>query len=178
MMRRLKRSRLFLFLAVMGPGLITSAADNDAGGIITYIQTGAKHRYDLLWVIFLLTIVLAMIQEMCARMGCVTQKGLGELIRENFGVKWTMFALGTLLIANLRNGNATMGKATTHSTSRHTRVVSENLPPSGGGSEGLASEAASVPPATTRGIFTTSPLAIRTIFSSPLRTAELFVVSN
>ena len=101
MMRRLKRSRLFLFLAVMGPGLITSAADNDAGGIITYIQTGAKHRYDLLWVIFLLTIVLAMIQEMCARMGCVTQKGLGELIRENFGVKWTMFALGTLLVANL-----------------------------------------------------------------------------
>ena len=100
-MRRLSRNRLFMFLAVMGPGIITQAADNDAGGIITYTQAGAKYRYDLLWVIVLITFVLAMIQEMCARMGVVTQKGLGELIRENFGVKWTMFALGALLVANL-----------------------------------------------------------------------------
>lgn len=100
-MRRIGRRRLLLFLAVIGPGIITSAADNDAGGIITYTQAGAKYRYDLLWVVVIITFVLAMIQEMCSRMGVVTQKGLGELIRENFGVKWTMFALGALLIANL-----------------------------------------------------------------------------
>lgn len=100
-MRRLGRGRLLLFLAVIGPGIITSAADNDAGGIMTYTAAGAKYRYELLWVIVLITFVLAMVQEMCARMGAVTQKGLGELIRENFGVKWTMFALGTLLVANL-----------------------------------------------------------------------------
>ena len=100
-MRRPGRSRLLLFLAVIGPGIITSAADNDAGGIMTYTQAGARYRFELLWVIVLITFVLAMVQEMCARMGAVTQKGLGELIRENFGVKWTMFALGTLLIANL-----------------------------------------------------------------------------
>lgn len=100
-MRRLRRYRPLLLLALIGPGIITSAADNDAGGIITYIQAGARYRYDLLWVLVLLTFALAMIQEMSARMGTMTQKGLGELIRENFGVKWTMFALGTLLIANL-----------------------------------------------------------------------------
>ena len=100
-MRRLRRYRPLMFLALIGPGIITSAADNDAGGIITYIQAGAKYRYDLLWVLVIITFALAMIQEMSARMGTVTQKGLGELIRENFGVKWTMFALGTLLIANL-----------------------------------------------------------------------------
>ena len=100
-MRRLRRYKPLMILALIGPGIITSAADNDAGGIITYIQAGAKYRYDLLWVLILITFVLAMIQEMSARMGTVTQKGLGELIRENFGVKWTMFALGTLLVANL-----------------------------------------------------------------------------
>lgn len=100
-MRRLRRYRPLLFLALIGPGIITSAADNDAGGIITYIQAGAKYRYDLLWVLVLITFALAMIQEMSARMGTMTQKGLGELIRENFGVKWTMFALGALLVANL-----------------------------------------------------------------------------
>lgn len=105
-MRRLSRSRLLMFLAVIGPGIITAAADNDAGGITTYSVAGALYRYDLLWVIVLITFVLAMIQEMCARMGVVTQKGLGELIRENFGVKWTMFALGTLLIANLATTSA------------------------------------------------------------------------
>jgi len=100
-MRRLRRYRPLVVLALIGPGIITSAADNDAGGIVTYIQAGAKYRYDLLWVLVLITFALAMIQEMSARMGTVTQKGLGELIRENFGVKWTMFALGTLLVANL-----------------------------------------------------------------------------
>ena len=100
-MRRLSRNRLLLLLAAIGPGVITAAADNDAGGITTYSVAGALYRYDFLWVLVLITFVLAMIQEMCARMAVVTQKGLGELIRENFGVKWTMFALGALLIANL-----------------------------------------------------------------------------
>ena len=100
-MKRLGRGRLLLLLAMIGPGIITAAADNDAGGIVTYIRAGAKYRYDLLWILIVITFVLAMVQEMCARMGVVTQKGLGELIRENFGVKWTMFALGALLIANL-----------------------------------------------------------------------------
>lgn len=99
-MRRLGRSRLLLLLAVVGPGIITAAADNDAGGITTFSVAGAKYRYDLLWVLLLTTVLLAVVQEMCARMGVVTQKGLAELIRENFGVKWTMFALGVLLIAN------------------------------------------------------------------------------
>ncbi|MDH7601231.1 MAG: divalent metal cation transporter [Armatimonadota bacterium] len=100
-MRRLGRHKLLALLAVIGPGVITSAADNDAAGIITYAQAGAKYRFDLLWVIVLITFVLAMVQEMSARMGTITQKGLGELIRENFGVKWAMFALGTLFVANL-----------------------------------------------------------------------------
>lgn len=100
-MKRFRRKRLLFALAIIGPGIITAAADNDAGGIITYTQAGALYRYDLLWVIVLITFALVMIQEMSARMGVVTQKGLGELIRENYGVKWTMFALGALLIANL-----------------------------------------------------------------------------
>jgi len=105
-MRRFGRRRLLLLLAVIGPGIITSAADNDAGGIITYTVAGAAYRYSLLWILVLITFVLAMVQEMCARMGVVTQKGLGELIRENFGVKWTMFALGALLIGNLATTTA------------------------------------------------------------------------
>ncbi|MCL5104568.1 MAG: Nramp family divalent metal transporter [Armatimonadetes bacterium] len=105
-MRRLGRNRLLMLFAFIGPGVITAAADNDAGGITTYSVAGALYRYDLLWVIVIITFVLAMIQEMCARMGVVTQKGLGELIRENFGVKWTMFALGTLLVANLATTTA------------------------------------------------------------------------
>ncbi len=100
-MKRFAKARFLTLIAVIGPGVITSAADNDAGGITTYAVSGALYRYDLLWVIVLITFVLAMIQEMCARMGVVTQKGLGELIRENYGVKWTMFALGVLLVANL-----------------------------------------------------------------------------
>lgn len=84
----------------MGPGIITSAADNDAGGITTYSVAGAKYGYNMLWVIVVITLVLAIVQEMSARMGAVTQKGLGELIREEFGVRWTLFALSVLLVAN------------------------------------------------------------------------------
>lgn len=100
-MRRLGRGRMLLFFAIIGPGIITAAADNDAGGITTFSVAGARYGYDLLWVLVLTTVLLAIVQEMCARMGVVTQKGLAELIRENFGVRWTMFALGVLLVANL-----------------------------------------------------------------------------
>ena len=100
-MKRFSRRGIFLFLAVMGPGIITAAADNDAGGITTYSVAGAKYGFQLLWVLLIITVVLAVVQEMSARMGAVTQKGLGELIREEFGVRWTLFALVALLIANL-----------------------------------------------------------------------------
>lgn len=86
---------------VLGPGIITSAADNDAGGITTYSYAGAKYGFQMLWVIVVITFVLMIVQEMSARMGVVTQKGLGELIREQFGVRWTLFALSVLLVANL-----------------------------------------------------------------------------
>lgn len=98
--RKLVKNLLF-FLTILGPGIITSAADNDAGGIITYLTVGALYKFDMVWILVLLTIALIVTQEMCARMGVVTQKGLGELIRENFGVRCSLFALIILLIANL-----------------------------------------------------------------------------
>jgi len=93
--------RILIFLAIMGPGIITACADNDAGGITTYSVAGASFGYEMLWGLLLITIALAVVQEMCARMGAVTGKGLSDLIRENFGVRWTMFAMVILLIANL-----------------------------------------------------------------------------
>ena len=68
-------------LSILGPGIITSAADNDAGGIVTYLTVGALYKFDMVWILVALTIALIVTQEMCARMGVVTQKGLGELIR-------------------------------------------------------------------------------------------------
>jgi NRAMP (natural resistance-associated macrophage protein)-like metal ion transporter len=103
-MKTLKNTRMrniLLFLSVLGPGLITANADNDAGGIATYASVGAAYGYKLLWALILITISLAIVQEMCARMGVVTGKGLSDLIREQFGVKLTFFAMLTLLIANV-----------------------------------------------------------------------------
>lgn len=99
-MRKLRRRGLFVFLAVVGPGIITCAADNDAGGIATYSVAGAHFGFQMLWLLVVVTLVLIVINEMSARMGVVTQKGLGELIREQFGVKWTFFALSCLFVAN------------------------------------------------------------------------------
>jgi NRAMP (natural resistance-associated macrophage protein)-like metal ion transporter len=97
-----KRIRnILLFFSVLGPGLITANADNDAGGIATYAAVGAAYGYKMLWGLILITISLGIVQEMCARMGAVTGKGLSDLIRENFGVKMTLFAMVTLLIANI-----------------------------------------------------------------------------
>lgn len=95
------RIRLSLFLAVMGPGIVTAFADNDAGGIATYAAAGAKYGYAMLFIMFTSTIFLAIAQEISARTGAVTGRGLSDLIRELFGVKWTFFAMAVLIIANL-----------------------------------------------------------------------------
>jgi Mn2+/Fe2+ NRAMP family transporter len=94
-------SRLLLVLAFLGPGLIAANAGNDAGGIATYASVGAKYGYDLLWMMVAITISLIVVQEMAARMGVVTGKGLAELIREQYGVRWATFAMVSVLIANL-----------------------------------------------------------------------------
>lgn len=91
---------IILFLSIAGPGLITANADNDAGGIATYAKIGSLYGYKMLWGLLLITVCLAIIQEMSARMGVVTGKGLSDLIREEFGVKLTFFAMITLLLAN------------------------------------------------------------------------------
>lgn len=96
-----------VLLGVLGPGIITGNVDNDAGGITTYSVIGARFGYSMLWVLLLITFTLAMIQEMCARMGVVTGKGLADLIRERFGVRVTMVVMLLLLFTNLTN---TMGE--------------------------------------------------------------------
>src|SRR5215471_13409963 len=97
------RTRIALFLAVVGPGFITANVDNDAGGIWTYSLAGAQFGYSLLWVMIPTTIALVVIQEMCARMGAVTGKGLSDLIRESFGVKVTFYVMIALLLTNMGN---------------------------------------------------------------------------
>jgi NRAMP (natural resistance-associated macrophage protein)-like metal ion transporter len=100
------RTRLrgfLLFLAVMGPGLITALVDNDAGGIATYSLAGAHYGYALLWTLLPTMAALIVVQEMCARMGVVTGKGLADLIREQFGVRITFAVMLLLVIANLGN---------------------------------------------------------------------------
>ena len=93
--------RLLPLFAFLGPGLIAANAGNDAGGIATYATVGAKFGYDLLWMMVLITISLIVVQEMAARMGAVTGKGLAELIRENYGIRWSAFATVSVLVANL-----------------------------------------------------------------------------
>ncbi|MHB8126400.1 MAG: Nramp family divalent metal transporter [Desulfitobacteriaceae bacterium] len=93
--------RFSLFFAIMGPGIVTAFADNDAGGIATYAAAGAKYGYSLIFIMLVSTILLAIAQEISARTGAVTGRGLSDLIRENYGVKWTFFAMSVLLIANL-----------------------------------------------------------------------------
>jgi Mn2+/Fe2+ NRAMP family transporter len=100
---RLRRASIAAFLAVMGPGIITGFAGNDAGGVTTYTAVGAHYGYSLLWLLLLSTAGLLVVQEMCARMGAVTGKGLSDLIREKYGVRWTIVAMLALLIANGSN---------------------------------------------------------------------------
>jgi Mn2+/Fe2+ NRAMP family transporter len=100
-LRKLDRRRLLIFLSVLGPGVITANADNDAGGIATYAIAGAQEGYGLLWLLLVITFNLAVIQEMAARMGAVTGKGLADLIREKFGVRTTFICMLLLIVANL-----------------------------------------------------------------------------
>jgi NRAMP (natural resistance-associated macrophage protein)-like metal ion transporter len=92
-----------MFLAVLGPGFITANVDNDAGGILTYSQAGAQYGYNLLWTMLPITIALIVVQEMCARMGVVTGKGLSDLIREEFGLRMTFIIMLLLVIVNFGN---------------------------------------------------------------------------
>src|SRR5919204_2532759 len=98
--RRISRRQILAFLAVLGPGIVSAIAGDDAGGIAIYATVGAKYGYQLLWTMALIIISLAVVQEMAARIAVVTGKGLSDLIREQFGVKTTTFAMLTLLIAN------------------------------------------------------------------------------
>src|SRR6201987_1589692 len=97
------RTRILLFLAVLGPGFITAYVDNDSGGILTYSQAGAQFGYSLLWTIIPITIALIVVQEMCARMGVVTGKGLSDLIREEFGLRITFVLMVLLVVENYTN---------------------------------------------------------------------------
>jgi NRAMP (natural resistance-associated macrophage protein)-like metal ion transporter len=99
-LRRVGRSRLMVIFAIVGPGLIAAASDNDAGGITTWSVIGSRWGYSLLWLLVLITPILAVTQEMGARMGAVTGKGLAALIREKFSLRVTAFAMLALLVAN------------------------------------------------------------------------------
>ena len=103
MAQRLKHiaQRIVFFLSIMGPGLITASADNDAAGIATYSMAGSTYGYGFLWIVIWITLGESIVQEMAARMGAVTGKGLSDLIRERFGVRVTLFVMVTLLLANL-----------------------------------------------------------------------------
>src|ERR1700688_2302580 len=100
---RMVRFRLLAFLAILGPGFITANVDNDPGGILTYSQAGAKYGYTLLWTLIPTTIALIVVQEMAARMGAVTGKGLSDLMREEFGLRATFITMSILAIADFGN---------------------------------------------------------------------------
>ncbi len=95
-----QRRGLLAYLAVLGPGIIAANAGNDASGIASYSTVGARYGYSLLWILVPIVISLGLVQGMCARMGVVTGKGLADLIREQFGVRWTMLVMAALLVAN------------------------------------------------------------------------------
>src|SRR6266702_257462 len=97
------RIRILLFLAVLGPGFMTANIDNDSGGILTYSNAGAQFGYTLLWTMIPITIALLVVQEMCARMGAVTGKGLSDLIREEFGLRMTFILMLLLVVVNFGN---------------------------------------------------------------------------
>ena len=97
------KTRILLFFAVVGPGFITANVDNDAGGILTYSQAGAQFGHLLLWTLIPITLALIVVQEMCARMGAVTGKGLSDLIREEYGLRITFLMMIGILIVNFGN---------------------------------------------------------------------------
>src|SRR5208337_3294269 len=95
--------KLLIFMAVLGPGIITANVDNDAGGIYTYSVAGAKYGFSLLWTLIPITVALIIVQEMVGRMGVVTGKGLADLIREEYGFRTTFILMVMLLAADLGN---------------------------------------------------------------------------
>jgi len=97
---RLPRGGVMTYVLVMAPGIITASAGNDAGGIATYSSAGAKYGYGMLWAMIITAVSLIVVQEMCARMGAVTGKGLADLIREEFAIGWVAVAMVGLLVAN------------------------------------------------------------------------------
>src|SRR5215472_9761358 len=97
------RYRMLALFAIIGPGFITANVDNDPGGILTYSQAGAKYGYALLWTLIPTTVALIVVQEMAARMGAITGKGLSDLIREEFGLRMTFFTMVVLALADLGN---------------------------------------------------------------------------
>ncbi len=97
------RKRIALFFAIVGPGLIVSNVDNDAGGIYTYAQSGAQFGNTVLWTLIPMTLVLYVSLEMCSRLGAYTGKGLSDLIREEFGFRVTFFLMAIVLVVNLGN---------------------------------------------------------------------------
>src|SRR5437763_4176944 len=105
MLKLLKRFRyhIAIFFSVIGPGFITAMVDNDAGGIITYSQAGARWGYLPLWTLLPITVVLIMTQEMCSRMGAVTGKRLSDLIRQELGLRVTFGVMALLVTVNLSN---------------------------------------------------------------------------
>jgi Mn2+/Fe2+ NRAMP family transporter len=100
---RVHRSGVLAFLGVVGPGLIAGLAGNDAGGIFTYSVLGAQTGLQFLWILPITTVMLVVVLEMAARMGAVSGQGLGDLIRDDFGIRWTLFAMLVLLVANGSN---------------------------------------------------------------------------
>jgi NRAMP (natural resistance-associated macrophage protein)-like metal ion transporter len=97
------RTSFIIFLSILGPGIITANVDNDAGGIITYSVAGARYGYSLLWTLIPITVALIVVQEMVARMGVVTGKGLADLIREEYGFRTTFILMSLLLLTNWGN---------------------------------------------------------------------------
>src|SRR5688572_12867394 len=127
MLRRL-RYHIAVFFAVIGPGFITAMVDNDAGGIFTYSQAGARYGYLPLWTLLPITVALIVTQEMCSRMGAVTGKGLSDLIREEFGLRTTFLVMTVLLLVNLTNVMANFaGVATSLSLFGVSRFISVPL---------------------------------------------------
>src|SRR5574338_881125 len=102
MLKRL-RYHIAIFFSVIVPGFITAVVDNDAGGILTYSQAGARYGYLPLWTLLPITLLLIVTQEMCSRMGAVTGKGLSDLIREEFGLRTTFFVMIALVMTNYTN---------------------------------------------------------------------------
>ncbi len=98
--RGLSEYRIYAYLALLGPGIISATSGNEVSGIATYSAAGAEYGYTLLWTFIPMTVFFLVAQEMCVRMGVVTGQGLADLIREQFGVRWTALVMLALLIAN------------------------------------------------------------------------------